>query len=412
MAFGGMGFSFRTVFLFVRAEERTTAAFKKVGDQLDKMKYQLQQQANQLMFAGAAYLGFAGMVGMAMMKIIQKSTEGAAAADRWGKTIDVVLGRLGLSLLKVMGPAIDTFVNFLEVISRYQPIMNLISILILLGTALLVCRAVAALLSWGFIKVALSAVGASLGLVKLDAAGKVVSLTLHGTTISVEQLYVALWKVGFIVMMLTFAVMQVNERFGTIPAVITVIVAGLMVLCFWLRHTDMAVKQLLTSVNILMAGFTMGLTLVMLIAQAFGKLPAIIFGVVFAIIALAVAIMALKGIAFFGTTIPADIGIMALALGAGAAMGVALVATSPNYQIGTRAVRDAGLAVVEPPEVIFNPANQLPTTIAHGLRGEQEAREVHYHLTLQTGDVYTKADRETLLPWIMHQIRQNLDNKV
>lgn len=142
-------------------------------------------------------------------------------------------------------------------------------------------------------------------------------------------------------------------------------------------------------------GLALGFGLVMAIGAAFGKLPAIIAGITIVIIALAVALWKAAGglsVLTFG----------AAAIAGGAAIATAIQASTPEYQMGTSFVRQGGLARVHAGEEIIS-ARESKVESRWDTRAPHN-RTVN-EVTINMGDVHTKADEEELGPLIKRAIR-------
>jgi len=341
MAFG----FFRGIWITLRATNYTTGAFtavlKSIRDLTDAEK-ELIRVSQGMMQVGMIFIAMGGLVASTITEIISMSSEGKAYMQEFGKAINESLGQIGLEILKIIRPLLEIAAVILKVVASNPILRTMAAIFLLLSAAVLV-------------------------------VGGAVIVLIGG--------------------MKFLGVVTLKE---VIPTMIEMIGVS--------NATAVSIYNLARAIGLATAGFTAGLAIVLIVRDVFGKLPAIILGVTLAIIGLTIAIMALKAVGSFGATLAHDIAIFGVALAAGGALGAAIVATQPEYQMGTRMVGKTGPFWGHKGEVIYNPENQLPTQINRDLNRPTSLRQ-DVTVDLSGSIIQTKADKDELLPMIKRGLR-------
>lgn len=357
MAFG----FFRGIWITLRAVNYTNAAFSEVAKNilnLEKAELQLIARTKLMMQVGFIFVAMGGLITSAVMQIVSMSEEGAAGMEEFSSSLKESMGRIGGEIFKIIKPILDITASILELVSTNPVLRTFASVfLVLLGPILLIVGAVIILnqlnmlFASGILQKVIPAILAHMG------ASKSHQMTLLAYSGSVK---------------------------GATAATIGLGVA----------------------LGIVTAGITVFLILGQIIGSKAGAIVAGITAITLAVLALAIALNVLS----VGTLTPLQLG--AFAAGTGIAAGVMAYQSTqtPEYQIGTRMLTKTGPIIGHEGEILYNPENQLPTQIGKELnRGSYPKSE--YHITITTGDIQTKADKEELVPFIMRAIKDANDNK-
>jgi len=353
----GFGF-FRTIWITLRAANYTTQAFDSTIRGLSKLQQeQLRLKMNaakNMMAVGTMYLALGAIAMMTFTTIMAKSEAGQAVMQRFSLSTGKSMEKLGESFAKILGPIFDVVAKILELATANPIVRDLLAGFLLLGGTLIMIA--------GIVKM----VAGVIGILKLQMLAK--ALVTKHATITLDMYSGSAMKAAG-------ASMSLSAALGAV-----------------------------------VAGFTAGFAIVLVIQSAFGRLPAIIAGVTIAVIGLAVAIIALSGVLSLGATTAQQLGAFGVALAAGGAMGAAFVASQPEYQMGTRAIAKTGMFYGHKGEVLYNPENQLPTQVNRDLnRPSTTYQKVEINMSGMT--VQTKADREELLPMIERALRKKVLSK-
>lgn len=339
---------FRTIWITLRAANYTTRAF---GDTIKGLKKLEQQQLQfkmnaqrNIMAVGIMYLAFAGIAVQTISRIVSASKYGQRMLENFGIRISKSMARLGDTLARLLEPILNVIASLLEIATANPILRMLLSLVIMLGTAFLVWKGVTMMLS------------GAIGMLSIQMSAK--ALATKAATTS---------------------------------------------LMAWIPTAKVATASAIslgTAINWVFAGFAVGLGLVMAIYSAFGKLPAIIAAVTIAVIALAVALWSAAGglsVLTFG----------AAAIAGGAAIAGAIVASQPEFAMGTSFVRKGGLAVVHEGEEI---RSARESRVQPRMETRQFQRTTT-HINVTMGDVYTKTDKENLVPMMKRALKEALDEK-
>lgn len=282
------------IWISIRAANYTDRATRQVGRNITKLQrqqVQLRQQMVATFAAGMMFTTMGVLMSQAMMNIVGTTIEGRRMMWNFNRAISGVTKALGEQLLKIMGPTITAFTNFLNVISKSEPLMRLIALVMNIASTLLITYGIMKLLT-----VASYMLG-NLGFAQLST--------------SVWALNVVMAEHAGIMYVVAGAWQVVKASIG--PAVIVFMLA----------------TQL---------------------AERFG--PAA-WAMVPAVMAVAAAIWYLSGAAWSAATAINIITLgAAAAVGVGASLWAH--SQVPSYQMGTTAVRKTGLAVVHQGETIIS----------------------------------------------------------
>jgi len=339
---------FRTIWITLRAANYTTRAFNDTIKSLKKLEQQqlmfkMNAQRN-IMAVGIMYMAFAGIAIQTMSSIISASAYGQRMLTRFGDSISKSMAKLGDTLARMLEPILSVVASLLQIATANPILRMLISLAIMLGTAFLIWKGITMVLS------------GAIGMLSLQ-------MSANALTTKASQTSLMSW----------------------IPTA---------------KAATGAALSLGIAINWAFMGFAVGLGLVMAIYSAFGKLPAIIAAVTIAIIGLAVALWSAAGglsVLTFG----------AAAIAGGAAIAGAIVASQPEFAMGTSFVRKGGLAVVHEGEEIRSARESK-------MQPRMESRQFEktiYHVTISTGDIHTKSDKENLVPMIKRALKEAMDQK-
>lgn len=143
--------SMRTIWVAIRAANYTDRATSQVGRNVDAMikkQQALRKQMIATFASGILYTVMAGMIVIALGKIMQSTMEGRVLINNFNKSVTSLSKGLGEQLVKVLGPTIKMLTNFLVIISRNAPLMRLVAILMFATTVFLAVKGVTMLLSF------------------------------------------------------------------------------------------------------------------------------------------------------------------------------------------------------------------------------------------------------------------------
>jgi len=297
---------------------------------------------------GFIYMAMGGIVIQTLMGIMTQSRLGERVMMKFSRRVEKSLKRLGASLAKIL-----------------EPILNVVASLLEIATANPIIR----------------------DLVAYVGLGIAVFITFAGV--------VNIVKGAMAILGVTFSLF--TGKVATSQTVLTMYTGNAIT-------ATGATWTLATALQAVIAGFAVGFGLVMAINAAFGRLPAIIAGVTTAVIALAIALWSAAGglsVLTFG----------AAAVAGGAAIATAIVASQPEYAMGTSFVRQTGYARVHRGEEIKSARESRVTprmdrTFQTAYTKTYSPTTIHIH-----GDLYTRSDKETMMPAIRRALKDEIDNK-
>jgi len=372
----------RTIFLLIRGEYMAGLAVQRARkdiEGLEKAEYNLARQTQQtaygLIFAGGAFLAFGGMVVTSMMRIMEKYAEGYSIVRRFHREWDRAMGKLAVNIAQNLGPTLIALAKILNIIAQHP-----IAVQLVFWGALILVLAGAFQFLWGSLVMVISTLGLLFKSQALIALGaKLTGLAVQDTGQKLMSTY--------------FVGTQIAKK-GT-------------------DSLTFSMHGLAIAIGAALSGFILAVTIVTAVAQVFGKTTGVIVGITIAIIGLAVAIMALKGVLSLGATIAQDVAVFGAALAAGGAISAAYVAAT--YQKGSSFVRRGGLAVLHGGEEIKSARESTALSKLEkerrGVQAPTYKRSVwHVPITIET--VNTRSDREDLQEKIRRALKDVLDNKV
>ena len=97
------------------------------------------------------------------------------------------------------------------------------------------------------------------------------------------------------------------------------------------------------------------------------------------------------------------------ALAAGAAAGTAMLASMPEYQMGTSFVKRGGWALVHGGEEIKSAREGKVTSRME--RTPSIIRRSSYYVPITIGTLHTKSDKENIVPMIKQALKEALEEK-
>ena len=346
-----MGFSFfRTIWITLRASNYTTRAFEDTIRGLKRMQREqlrFRMNAAKNIFAvGIMYVAFGSIAVGILGRIMAASKSGERVMERFGTRVGKSMAKLGDALARILGPILDVVAGILEFAMSIPFFKEFAAIVMVLATGFLLVR------------------GATMMF-----------------TSAMEMLKVS--KLADIIL--------TKVQTGALDA-----------WCVKTKVATVATYGFGQSLLFVGAGFIAAFAAVFIVYQLFGKMPAIILGVVIALVALLVVLLAVASV------IDWTAGVRALAgAGIGGAIGAAAIASMPEHAMGTSFVRQGGLARVHAGEEIISAREKQ-------IQPRWEKREFNrsfWNVNVNIGEVHTKADEETMFPLMKRALKESLDNK-
>lgn len=138
-----MALGMRTIYVAVRGLNYTDRATREVGANVTKMQKQQQQlklQMTQTFAAGIMWTAMAGMMTMGILKIMESSISGRIALHGLTNSVNQLTTALSDQFAKILGPLITMVSDFLEVISKNEPLMRMITSLVIISTVLIAVK--------------------------------------------------------------------------------------------------------------------------------------------------------------------------------------------------------------------------------------------------------------------------------
>jgi len=348
-----MGFSFfRTIWITLRASNYTTRAFEDTIRGLKKMQrdqLRFRMNAAKNMFAvGTMYLAFGTIAVGVLGAVMNSSRLGQRVMENFGKRVGKSMAKLGDALASILAPILEITANILEMAMTIPFFKELVAIVLILGTAFLLAKGVTMMFS------------SALTMLHISQVASTITTKVQAQTLLTKF----------------------------VPAT---------------KASTVATYSLGQSLMFVAAGFTAAFGAVFMVYQIFGKMPAIILGVVIALVALLVVVLALANVLTLGgATMLAVAG-----AGVGGAIGAMAVASMPEHQMGTSFVRQGGLARVHAGEEIISAREKQ----VQPRWEKREFKKSFWDVNVSIGDVHTKADEETMIPMIKRALKESLDNK-
>ena len=333
-----------------------------------------QQMAHYALFAGGAMLAFGGMIVTSLMRLMEKYGQASGVMAKFNAEMNQAMAKLANSLAKTVGPALLAFAKLLNKLAE-NPIVG-------------------ALIGWGaIIMVVVGALGLFVG--------------------SVLQLIQFIGLLTGNMALATLGVKMVGLSAQETSGHMFTYVAATNELALATNTATTSTHGLAMAIGAVLGGFMLAVTIVSLVGNVFGKTTAIIVGVTMAVIGLAVAIMALKGVLSFGASVAQDIAVFAGSMAAGGMLMAAYSAAT--YQKGTSFVRKGGLAVVHGGEEIKSARES--TAMSKIEKERQGVAQPNYKRTIWNvpitiENVHTKSDEEDLGEKIRRALKDALDKKV
>ena len=309
----------------------------------------LESQSYRMLFAGAAFLAFGGMVAIGLGKVLGMSKAGQLYVE----DLQTAFTNLGVAISEALvtsfGDALAAFADFIQELSKDTPFVTFIAVLggvavavLGFGGGLLLTLGIIGRLATGFGNL-------------LMTLGVSVSTAVTATG-AFYALSVSLMAVAGGLLLGYMAGKWMVETFGAAPTMI----AGLVI--------------------------------------ALGALAAVIMVIAMGISISTAGIAALAGLAAFGAAI-AYVGATsgALSLPKGEVPPAEFVVPEPEweYQLGTTMVKRGGKALLHGGEYVFNP--QLPITPPPHMRGRGVSGPTMVNMTQNIDTVHTQADMEEMV---------------
>lgn len=345
---------FRTIWITLRASNYTTRAFedtirglKKV--QREQLKFRMNAAKN-IFAVGTMYLAFGVIAAFVMSAVMNASKSGQRVMENFGKRVGKSMEKLSAALATMLKPMLDIVATVLEFAVAIPLFKEVAALAMILGTAFLIVMGITKMLG---------AVTEMLA-IKHIVAG--ISTGIHAKMIQTQLL----------------------------PATQAQTVA------------TYGLGQALLFVG---AGFAVAFGAVFMVYQIFGKLPAIILGVVIAMIALLVVVLALANVLTLGMATKFAL----VGAAVGGLVGAAAVASMPEHQMGTSFVREGGFARVHAGEEIISARESR--VHPRWEKGQELVKRSYWNVNVTMGDVHTKADEETMIPLLKRALKESLDNK-
>ena len=345
---------FRTIWITLRASNYTTRAFedtirglRKV--QRDQLKFRMNAAKN-IFAVGTMYLAFGVIAVSVLSQVMAASTLGTRVMENFGKRVGKSVEKLSMALATILKPILDIVAGVLE-----------------LAIAIPLFKEIAAggmILAVGF----LFMMGASkmykgaLEMLNVKHLASAINTRIHAKMIQTQLL----------------------------PATQAQTVA------------TYGLGQALLFVG---AGFIAAFGAVFMVYQIFGKMPAIILGVVIAMIALLVVVLALANVLTLGMATKFAL----VGAAVGGLVGAAAVASMPEHQMGTSFVREGGFARVHAGEEIISARESR--VHPRWEKGQELVKRSYWNVNVTMGDIHTKADEETMIPLLKRALKESLDNK-
>uniref|UniRef100_A0A6H1ZRL2 Uncharacterized protein n=1 Tax=viral metagenome TaxID=1070528 RepID=A0A6H1ZRL2_9ZZZZ len=348
----------RTIWIVIRGTNYAGRAFDEVTAQMTKLQKeqaavarQTRQIAMGAIFAGMMFMVMGGMIAMTFMRMIEYSSMGALMIEDLRRVIENLGTAIGESVIKQFGWVIQRFIDFMKTISEHKPLVDLITLIGLVGGAIII-------------------VGGFLLLLR-----GIIALTI----------FPVIMKLGF----------------------------WLGKLLFWLGLSHAAIFALKKGFILLAKGIAAGVIMFFLVATILKALPEDIRKPVAAIVALIAAIVAatIAWLAFHGTvTMGIAVPIILGAVGAGIAAMLALIGGIEipfvgTLQYGKRMVTQEGLAMVHPYETI----SRVDRPIL-GMEPRVSPQKIYdIDIDVSIGEVHTEADEDELAQRVARKLSDEID---
>lgn len=348
-----MGFSFfRTIWITLRATNYTTRAFEDTIRGLKKMQQEqlrFRMNAAKNIFAvGIMYVAFGTIAVGVLGRVMAASKLGQQVMENFGNRIGKSMAKLGDALATILGPILEVVAGILEFAVAIPFFKEIAALLMILVTGFLLVRGATMMFS------------AAMEMLKVSKLADIVVTKVQAQTLLTQ--------------------------FTPATKAATVATIGL--------------GQALMFVG---AGFTAAFGAVFMVYQIFGKMPAIILGVVVALVALLVVVLALANVLTLGgATMLAVAG-----AGVGGAIGAGAIAMMPEHEMGTSFVRQGGLARVHAGEEIISAREKQ----IQPRWEKREFKKSYWDVNVNIGTVHTKADEENMIPLVKRALKESLDNK-
>jgi len=347
-----MGFSFfRTIWITLRASNYTTRAFEDTirglkKRQRDQLRFRMNAAKN-IFAVGIMYVAFGSIAVGVLAKIMTASKLGERVMERFGTRVGKSMAKLGDALAMILGPILEIVAGILEFAVAIPFFKEIAALLMILVTGFLL------------VKGAIMMFTAVMEMLRVSKIADIIVTKVQSQTLLTQF----------------------------IPAT---------------KAATVATYSLGQSLLFVGAGFTAAFAAVFIVYQLFGKMPAIILGVVIALVALLVVLLAVASI------IDWTAGVRALAgAGIGGAIGAAAIASMPEHEMGTSFVRQGGLARVHAGEEIISAREKQ----IQPRWEKREFKKSYWDVNVNIGDVHTKADEETMIPLMKRALKESLDNK-
>jgi len=345
---------FRTIWITLRASNYTTRAFedtirgmKKL--QREQLKFKMNAAKN-IFAVGTMYLAFGVIAGFVMAGVMNASKAGQRVMENFGKRVGKSMEKLSTALAAILRPMLDIVASVLEFAVAIPLFKEVAAVAMILGTGFLIVM--------GITKV----FGAAMAMLSIKHMAAAIAVKLHAKSIASD------WTVA--------------------TKVATVATYGL--------------GQALLFVG---AGFAVAFGAVFMVYQIFGKLPAIILGVVIAMVALLVVVLALANVLTLGMATKYAL----VGAAVGGLVGAAAVASMPEHQMGTSFVREGGYAKVHAGEEIISARESR--VHPRWEKGQELVKRSYWNVNVTMENVHTKADEETMIPLLKRALKESLDNK-
>lgn len=340
----------RMLWISIRAIQYTDRATQQVVGNMSKLmaaEEKLHRRTAILSIAGGVmWIALASMATSAIMSIMRTTREGAGIMNQFDKSLGQLTKSFGTAFVKVLGPTIKILTNLFDVISKLpMPVLTFIASGIMLGLTFLTIKGL--------------------------------TMTLSGVF---NLLGLEMWKE-------TAANLLFAQSEGVVLTSTQALKVGIM--------------GLVGSLQKVLVGFTLFMSLGIMLGKNY---PAIVA----AMTAITVAIIAL-GVALHWTGTWMSVLTFGAAAIAGLAASAAVSASMPNYQVGTRRLQKSGPIYAHAGEMVGTERG-LKAQMG-GKDGSPDKQQMNVTLNF-SGNIQTKADKEELRPLILKVVKEALDNKV
>jgi len=151
----------RYIWIAIRGINYTDRATRQVGRNIDiliRKQQELRRASVALIAGGLMWTAMAAMATLAIYKIMEASAEGRRLMRTFGRATERLLRGLGTAFVRVLGPSIMMLTNLFNALARHPEILNLITVLTVLGLTMLTIRGMSMVMTGSFDMVMMSMV--------------------------------------------------------------------------------------------------------------------------------------------------------------------------------------------------------------------------------------------------------------